>query len=80
MFMKENPDRKKNDIANILAENFISYVNEFVWTRKHSFCLKEISAQCLELSSNLLIMEVKNKKHKYIILSAIRQKGVRIRW
>ena len=31
-----------NDVGNILAENFISYVNKFVLTRTNSFCLKEL--------------------------------------
>ena len=36
---------------NILAENFISYVNEFVLTKSNSFWLTELSAKCSESST-----------------------------
>ena len=60
---------------NILVENFISYLNEFVWTKSSSLWLEEFSdersqpfAKYTLTCRNLywLIREVKNKKHKEI--------------
>ena len=67
---------RNNVDKNVLAENYVSYLNEFVLTQSNSFWLEEPLAQCSESFVKYILHqlaendidsgEVKNKKYKKI--------------